>query len=321
MRTILFLFLGVLSAVPRLLCAQSLTFQGSVVEKNGRTPIPYASVRLINEKVSTGADDKGTFKLLSSNPVENDTLLFSAIGYRTIKIPVAGFVQKRVVQLEEDIQFLNEVKVLAKFKRKTITLNSLDAEVKAVPDWSYAGFRQTARKFIAPAEYSRLKQVSIRRYLTRKSPFENKDCRFRIRVYDVDEITGAPGVDISHRLIEVEETGNRQLITLDLSRYNIVIPKKTFFVAIEWLFIGFNESIQMTLGPRFASEFESEKGSDAAILEYRIRYEPIIYSMDDSENMRNIYQQNPNGTWIHPDKVVTSGPAISTVLTYTVQKK
>jgi hypothetical protein len=152
-------------------------------------------------------------------------------------------------------------------------------------------------------------------------PFENKNCRFRIRVYDADEITGGPGVDISHRVIEVEETANRQVISIDLSKYDIVIPKKTFFVAIEWLFIGFNESIQMTLGRRSASGIESDNSSTVAILEYRIRYEPIIYSTNTKEDMRNIYQQNPDGTWIHPDKVVTSGPAISAVLTYTVLKK
>ncbi len=323
MRTILFLFLGVFSAVPRLLYAQSLTFQGSVVEKNGRTPIPYASVRLIKEKVSTSADDKGTFRLITLNPIADDTLIISAVSYRPVKIPASRFTHKQIIRLEDDMQFLNEVKIAARAKRKTKTLNPLSfEEIKGIQIVYSGGGTQIARKFTAPTEFSRLKQVSLKRYLKTIHPFENQNCRFRIRVYDVDETTGAPGNDLGRQVIEVEETVLKQVVSIDLTKYNIVIPKKAFFIAIEWLYIGFNEYIHIYLEPRSNSVFESDRGSTAAMLRYDIEYEPRIdiEEFDSRKDYRlTVYQKHHDGTW--GNHGMDPPPAISAVITYTVLKK
>lgn len=64
---------------------------------------------------------------------------------------------------------------------------------------------------------------------------------FRIRVYDYDSITKAPSSDITDSLIEIRSADSK--VRIDLNNYNIIIPGKSFFVAVEWIFIPGNEDV------------------------------------------------------------------------------
>lgn len=69
--------------------------------------------------------------------------------------------------------------------------------------------------------------------------FNSETNTFRIRIYARDSLTGAPSNDLCNQTIQV--TTKKQVIKLNLEKYNIYIPSRDFFVAIEWLIIPANE--------------------------------------------------------------------------------
>ena len=63
---------------------------------------------------------------------------------------------------------------------------------------------------------------------------------FRIRIYEFDSTCQCPSRDLSDTVIEVRS--KEKSVRIDLGKYDIIIPGRSFFVAIEWLFIPFNEA-------------------------------------------------------------------------------
>lgn len=57
-----------------------IKFSGIVVNERNLDPIPQTNIVNINRKKGTSADNKGLFKFQAKR---NDTILFSAIGYKT----------------------------------------------------------------------------------------------------------------------------------------------------------------------------------------------------------------------------------------------
>jgi hypothetical protein len=101
-------------------------------------------------------------------------------------------------------------------------------------------YLQLAEQFDVPKAGMLLKNVVINRlafyqyYITQYENTELEYTKFRIRLYDVDAITGGPGKDLCNEIIEVKSSDQKQK-DINLKSYNIVIPNKTFFVAVEWL--------------------------------------------------------------------------------------
>ena len=131
------------------------TYEGTIVNKQTKAPIPYITIKLIKEKVAASADGKGEFELPSNHPKPNDTLLFTGVGYKPLKIADNQFVNKAQIQLDEDAVFLNEVKVSsAKRKLKRLTLNPYSSELNLPLYQEFTQRHQVAIKLYSPAAYS-----------------------------------------------------------------------------------------------------------------------------------------------------------------------
>ena len=107
-----------------------------------------------------------------------------------------------------------------------------------------------------------------------------------MHIFDIDPVTGGPGDDIAHEIIEVVDDGHIN-IKVDLEPYNIIIPGTAFFAGIEWLFIPENEDIGC-----FISEFKEPDGGKRAISVYTIYYLPII------NNIRSLRNDGQLDTWV-----------------------
>ena len=74
--------------------AQELkSIKGKILEKEYRIPIPYVTVRLLNNNKNTISNSEGSFNLDISTATIKDTVLFTSIGYKPLKITVE-FIQK-----------------------------------------------------------------------------------------------------------------------------------------------------------------------------------------------------------------------------------
>jgi hypothetical protein len=79
------LILGLL--LPSFVIGQT-SFTGTVINKNSKEKIPFVSVGLMSENIGTNADENGHFTLASKSSNVSDTLLFSCIGFSSLKYPV-----------------------------------------------------------------------------------------------------------------------------------------------------------------------------------------------------------------------------------------
>ena len=84
------------------LSAQHKTLQGIVVDKVSKEPVPYVHIFLTSGSSGTLSDLQGEFSIVTGL-VKNDSLRFSSIGYKILKLPVKNFINnKLIVELEED---------------------------------------------------------------------------------------------------------------------------------------------------------------------------------------------------------------------------
>ncbi|MDB5143106.1 MAG: hypothetical protein JWQ66_1819 [Mucilaginibacter sp.] len=256
-------------------CGQEIIYQGVVTSKQSNAIIPYITVKLIKEKITISADEKGEFRLVSVNKMSDDSLLFSGVGYKSLKIAVSKFIISTKIELEEDGIFLNEVKVSsAKKKLKQKTLNPFDLGTRVLMNSDFWQMHQAAIKLSAPERFCTLKYIEISR-LVNVYGGTNKKVHFRVHIYNIDPATGGPGDDIVHQVIEVFDEGHAR-IKVDLNDYHILIPDNVFFAGVEWLFIPQNENISRHLS------------------EYHVGYLPVIY------NTQSLHADKRLDTWIKP---------------------
>lgn len=83
-----------------------------------------------------------------------------------------------------------------------------------------------------------------------KSPGELSGTTFILKIYDVDSLTGAPGKSLLKEPL-ITKNGSNPLVKIDLSKFNIIIPGKTFFVGIEWIFTDRNQRLMNITYDRF----------------------------------------------------------------------
>ena len=222
-----------------------LTYHGVILNNTSKQIIPFASIGLIKENKGINADEHGKFELVSFNPQKADTLIVSCIGFQTLKIPVDIFLNQNLpIELTPFERILKEVVVTNKKYLQEATLNPFSN--CGTHFFTTSGYMlQIAQHLTAPVSNAQLKEIKICRFSI--PIIATSKAIFRIRLYDLDTLTNAPGNNLTEEIIEVKTKS--KFIQLNLTSYNIIIPTKHFFVAIEWLKIPYNEEKVKTKMP------------------------------------------------------------------------
>lgn len=214
-----------------------ITYSGKVINRKTKEAIPFATVGLIKENTGTTSNEDVSFSLQSKNTKTNDTLLISCVGYATLQMPVSTQQPANIsIELTEQATLLKEVVVTSKRQRQTTTLNDF-SKCGSYFVGSNGYQTQLAQHFEVPVENSLLSAIKICRMGF--GLLDPEKTIFRIRIYDIDSATKGPAVDLCNQVIEVKTRS--RVVNLDLEKYNIRVPHKDFFVAIEWLKIPYNE--------------------------------------------------------------------------------
>ncbi|MFZ1527599.1 MAG: carboxypeptidase-like regulatory domain-containing protein [Ferruginibacter sp.] len=205
-------------------------YSGIIVKKSTHEKIPYATIGLVKENRGTTSNENGNFKIASR--YENDSLRVSAVGFKTIVYPITHAFDSIMIELEENQIVLKEVIVSNRtMKESPVRVNDFD---NCGINYFSVGLRtysQIAQYNCAPRENMQLSKLRIC-----KSANSSK---FRVRIYEMDSITGKPSKDLALQSIDVNSS--KRNVELDLMGYNIFLKKKDFYIAIEWLFIPSNE--------------------------------------------------------------------------------
>jgi hypothetical protein len=266
MRILLILFLPII-AFGQTNCT------GIVVDKSTGKRIPYATVGLTKENKGVSANEQGLFSINSNFP-GTDSLRISSVGYTTLVIAVVKWVNGTGVEMQQRASLLRQVIISSNSQKQAYTLNKFG---HCSWNWYRVGLEavfQLAQRFDAPKEGMQLTGLELCK--------ESSASIFRFRIYDVDSSCQCPMKDLSDTVIEVRSSESH--VKIDLENYDIIIPGKSFFVAIEWLFIPFNEE--------HAKTKLKDKKTD---LTY---YKPSIRFVDANSAVRGkIWELMFNGKW------------------------
>lgn len=270
--------LTILLAFPLNLFGQ-INFEGTVVDAKSKSIIPFATIGLIKENIGTNANELGKFTLLSQGIKENDTLIISCVGYKTQKLPIdKKNITGLIIELTEKVNVLNEVVIKNKTNWTTETLNDFSKCGNSFITSS--GYQtQVAQHFKVKNENSILTEIKIcRRTIALLDP---EKTIFRIRIYDIDTLTKSPSTDLCNQIIEIKTRS--KVVSVNLDKYQIHIPSKDFFVAVEWLKIPYNES-------------KSKMKLNGQTVEH-ITYSPSIGWTDDTNSIMEAWMLDNKNNW------------------------
>ena len=205
--------------------------KGVVVDESGK-PIPYVNIWVENENIGTTSEENGEFSIADT---ENKTLVFSAIGFESLK---AKLNESGKVVLKSIAYQLDEVVIqkrigkdqieIGKYKKRNINLYYGTATPQPT----------IIAKFIAPTQD--IKKHPFIDNITFLTLSMINNAKIKVRFYEVAP-DGSPGLDYSDDIIIVSVKSGKQNNTIDLKDKNIIIPDSGLFIAFEWMIIEENK--------------------------------------------------------------------------------
>jgi len=218
-----------------------IIIQGRILNKETHEPIPYTNIGIANSNVGTLSNEDGSFSIPIPNKLNKDTLTFSALGFAKRTIPIQFIRQQKelTILLSERPSLLNPVVVNGKRQpNKTFELGNSSFKGGVIEtDTTYAG--KSISLLIENKQPYFQKDLQFPVYLekARLYIFKNnlKTFKFRLRINDIDSLTGKPGNDLFPQSVIVESTIRKGWLEFDLSNFNFQVSKP-FFITFEQIF-------------------------------------------------------------------------------------
>jgi hypothetical protein len=209
----------------------SITAQikGFVVDDKNQ-PIPYVNIWVENENIGTTSEENGSFSI----PLEdqNKILVLAALGFETKKVKVS---EAEKVVLKRIIFQLDEV-VISK-SRSTVEVEIGDSKNINLSHLSGSKPWIFAKRFNYSNDFSKTPYIKNTIIFTKN---EIKNAAFKLRIFGVDK-EGGPGLDLLNEDIIVKVKKGKRENKIDLTTYNLLIPKNGIFIAFESMIIDSNK--------------------------------------------------------------------------------
>jgi hypothetical protein len=220
---ILFLLVFAIALIPNLVQAQN-SFKGRVIYKADATPAAFASIEILHRKgVQTMTNFAGNFSLHIPDSKTNDTVMISAVGYQTIKLPLY------IAAKRSEFALLEIVKNLEGVTLRPMVVGSTSETVGYYRSWNdkHTG-GEIGRIFKLP--YAKFKLDKIRF----KAGNVCDTCLLRVHIREV--VDGIPGDEILEDSISMfvnKLSLDTKVPEFDLTPYDLTITEEEFFVGIE----------------------------------------------------------------------------------------
>ncbi|MDH6358465.1 carboxypeptidase-like regulatory domain-containing protein [Parabacteroides sp. PF5-9] len=105
---------------------------GLVLSGSGKRPIEYVNIGIVGKNVGTVTNEKGEFDLFLESRYENDSLLFSCIGYEPYVAEISEIREGETIFLKEMAYNLGEVEVRPKvFKESLLGVKTTSKSISA----------------------------------------------------------------------------------------------------------------------------------------------------------------------------------------------
>jgi len=283
---------------PGLVIAQKL-YEGQVLDNTTESPLPGTTVTLLKQKISVKSNDQGYFKLAADAAIQDDIIVFTFIGYKTYSVPVKNYKDYLYISLEPTDISLNQVNISAG-KSKQITLDRFS--IRDIPEERVTSqgimiisSKFSAKSFEVPVENAKLLKVQLgRRYFSRYVIKLNTSARFILHIMDADNDTGAPAKTLFSKEVVLDD--NSHLISVDFSKDSVILPSR-FFIAVERLFIPYNEVISMASTEKSGGLSKRGKQIIESAPLYFVAYQPFLVPRKLQKNASH-WNTNKEGAWV-----------------------
>ena len=258
------------SAHPITLYAQS-TIKGKILTRVNNEPIAYANIGITRTNVGTVSNQDGSFSIIIPDRLANDSLTISSLGFSKKTIALKFFKQK------ETIIYLNEKRTLL----QAVVVSPQKPNVKLYElgnsafnggvleaDTTYCG---RSYALLIENNHSRLKNKQVFPAYLEKARIRilrnnQPSFKFRLRLNELDTLTGVPGKDLLEKSIVLESTMRNGWLTFDLSHLNYEVTRP-FFVTFEQI-VDLDDRIEIADGYRkFIARFPHRLKTDTVEFE------------------------------------------------------
>ena len=216
------------------LFSQEVLFKGRLLDAKTKVPVVYANISFLKTSKGVSSIENGTFAMSINQKYLNGNVHISCLNYKDTIVKAATLnattllMQPKLNQLEEAVltKRVNRVFLQDKVKKKVHGVHS-------------AGMRMMAKYFPFDRKNKYCNYLSkVTLYFSKR---HNKKSKFRVRVFNRDAITGLPKEDLLNVNLPITISEGQLSTEVDLSNFDIEMPKNGVFIAFEKLFIPFNE--------------------------------------------------------------------------------
>jgi hypothetical protein len=208
--------------------------KGKILDSLTKAPISYSLLLTNSGKNGVITNDKGEFELSLPDSLKNGLLVITNMGYDTGYVSIAAFLSSG-----SGIVFLNHKTIIT----PEVSISSNETSL------CKAAWGATKKSLFFGGGFFFDAGCEVAVYISNPKAdsgiisrlrfyVENKgypDTPFRAKLYFVNPKDKSPGsLMIDQDFILHGEKGD-EWITIDISAYNISIPKEGFFVSMEWL--------------------------------------------------------------------------------------
>lgn len=260
-----------------LLCSISTFSQikGVVKDSLSGQPISLVNIAIENENAGSTSEENGTFKFPES--IKEKYLIFSALGFEKRKVKAT---HAQIVLLKPIDYQLDEVTVIRSFRTKQREIGKSESAILQAFD---NGPRIDTKFF--PYEPSYKKTRYIQKAVIKTDNALEK-ATVKIHFYSVDE-KGFPSEELIRKEFFITVKKGTTTTTLDITKYQLKMPKNGIFIGVEKLIIENNK-------------MEKEvTNNNSKTTEIKTTYYPLVlYNRVD----RDFFYTFSGGKWNRIDK-------------------
>jgi len=215
-------------------CSQQVSFKGRLLDSKTKKPVVYANISFLETTKGISSSENGSFHMYIGQKYMKGKIHISCLNYKDTIVKASDLNNTTLLLVPKQNE-LEEV-VLTKSVNSVFLQDKVKKEVYGVHS---VGMRMMAKYF--PKDKKNKCCNYISKITIHFSKRHNKKSMFRVRVFNRDAKTGLPKEDLIHVNLPITLKEKQLEVIVDLSSYDIEMPKNGVFIAFEKLFIPFNE--------------------------------------------------------------------------------
>ena len=202
--------------------------KGVVKDSLTSNPISYVSIWVENENIGTTSEENGEFSINVND--KNKNLIFSALGFKKKTVKVG---EVNVVNLAPMALDLPEVMISNRKDKKQVEIGRRRGVAEAFDN----GPRMDAKFFPFLPDYKKTRWIKSAAIFTDSRIDE---ATIKLHLYELDE-NGFPGEEMLTKDLIVPIKRGISKTQVDLTDFNLEMPKNGIFVVVEKLLIEKNK--------------------------------------------------------------------------------